>query len=472
MRAPHVVTRISSFAAREALPRIDAGAPSHRRALPPGDTAACASQRAHAALPSLSHPSSFMPPTPPTDAQLQARFRPVFARIAEGAAQREHTRTLAHDAVRLLRESGFTAIRVPAEHGGLGVTPEQFYELLIELAEADSNLPQALRAHFGFVERVLVEFDPARRAHWLRLVADGRVFGNATTEQGDGALGRLATRLRRDGPGWRLDGEKYYSTGTLYADWVSVTAEREGGDVAQWRTIALVPTDAPGVERVDDWTGFGQRLTASGTTRFRDVAVEDAHVIDFARQGSTPLTAVFQLFHIATLAGIARAIERDTLNFVRQRKRVFSHGSGATPSEDPLVQQVVGQLSSTAFVATLATREVARGLGELDRVRQGGEPLDEQALVDVELRAAKAQVVVTEAVLGAATRLFDVGGASALQESRRLDRHWRNARTLASHNPVIYKARVIGEHALNGTRPTFYWAVGTRQGGAAGQPEA
>ena len=400
--------------------------------------------------------------TPPTDAELAARFRPVFARIAEGAAQREHARALAQDAVGWLRDAGFGALRVPREHGGIGATPEQLYELIIELAEADSNLPQALRAHFGFVERVLVEFTPDQRAPWLRRVADGAIFGNATTEAGEGALGQLQTRVFRENGAWLLSGEKFYSTGTLYADWVAVTVQRDNTDPAQWRTLALVRTDAPGVTRVDDWNGFGQRLTASGTTRFDRVPVEGAHIIDFSRTGATPMTAVFQLFHIATLAGIARAIERDAVAFVQPRKRVFSHGSGAVPREDPLVQQVIGQLSSTAFVATLAAREVARGLGEIDRLRLQGEPLSEELLIDVELRAGKAQVVVTDAVLGAATRLFDVGGATALQESRRLDRHWRNARTLASHNPVIYKARVIGDNALNGTRPTFYWGVGTR----------
>lgn len=408
----------------------------------------------------MPHPS--MSHTPPTDAELAARFRPVFARIAEGAAQREHARALAHDAIGWLREAGFGALRVPREHGGLGATPEQLYELIIELAEADSNLPQALRAHFGFVERVLVEFTSDQRAPWLRRVADGAIFGNATTEAGEGALGQLQTRVFRENGTWLLSGEKFYSTGTLYADWVAVTVQRDDTDSAQWRTLALVRTDAPGVTRIDDWNGFGQRLTASGTTRFERVPVAAAHIIDFSRTGATPMTAVFQLFHIATLAGIARAIERDAVAFVRPRKRVFSHGSGAVPREDPLVQQVIGQLSSTAFVATLAAREVARGLGEIDRLRLQGEPLSEELLIDVELRAGKAQVVVTDAVLGAATRLFDVGGATALQESRRLDRHWRNARTLASHNPVIYKARVIGDNALNGTRPTFYWGVGTR----------
>lgn len=406
----------------------------------------------------------------PNDAELGARFHPIFARIAAQAATREHGRELAYDAIGWLRDAGFGALRVPIEHGGLGATPEQLFELLVALGAADSNLPQALRSHFSFVERVLVEFPPEQRVVWLTRVAQGAIVGNATTELGDGALGQLQTRLFREDGQWLLDGDKYYSTGTLYADWVAVTAQREGADPEQTRTLALVSTQAPGVERIDDWTGFGQRLTASGTTRLRRVPVAPAHILDFPRNDATLMTALLQLFHIAALAGIAHAVERDAVAFVQARKRVFSHASGDTPAADPLVQQVVGQLASTAYIATLAARDVARGLGDLDRRREAGEAADPQALAALELRAAKAQVVVSEAVLGAATHLFDVGGASALQESRRLDRHWRNARTIASHNPVIYKARVIGDHALNGTRPTFYWAVGTRGGSAASAP--
>jgi hypothetical protein len=41
-----------------------------------------------------------------------------------------------------------------------------------------------------------------------------------------------------------------------------------------------------------------------------------------------------------------------------------------------------------------------------------------------------------------------------------LDRHWRNARTVSSHNPVIYKARIVGDWAINGTEPPFVWQIG------------
>jgi len=404
----------------------------------------------------------------PAPAELAARFRPLFAEIAERAAEREHTRELAFDAVQRLRAAGFGALRVPVALGGLGASPEQLAELLIELGEADSNLPQILRAHFGFVERLHAEVAPAQRERWLRLVAQGAIFGNATTETGDGALGRHRTTLARDasnGQGWRLDGEKFYSTGTLYADWIAVAANRVG-DAGQPDVVdtvnVLVPADAAGIERIDDWRGFGQRLTGSGTTRFDAVAVGDDQVISFPRNVPTPMTAFFQLVHLATLAGIARAVERDAAAFVRARRRVYSHGSGATPAEDPLVQQVVGQLGGTAFVAASTVAAVAQGLGEVERARLRGEPVSAALLDEVELRAAKAQAVIPDLVLAAATRLFDIGGASALDESRRLDRHWRNARTLASHNPAIYKARAVGDNAINGAAPTYYWSVGAK----------
>jgi len=396
----------------------------------------------------------------PSSAQLFARFRPIFRRIAEHAVQRENERELAYEPVAWLNAERFGALRVPLAHGGIGASVAQLYDLLIELGEADSNLPQILRAHFGFIERLLAEIDPALHGPWMRLAAEGVIFGNATTELGDGSLTTMQTTLKPDGDAWLLDGDKYYSTGTLYADWISVSAQRLNADGSSERVIALVPAQAEGVERIDDWRGIGQRLSASGTTRFRNVRVKPGNVLLYVRDQPTPLTAHFQLIHLATLAGIARAIVRDAAAFVQARKRIYSHGSGDTPREDPLVQQVIGQLASAAFVAASTVQAVARGLDEVDRFRQRNEAAPESLLFEVELDTAKAQAGIVDLVLQAATRLFDIGGASALQEDRRLDRHWRNARTLASHNPTIYKGRVVGDHLLNGARPTFYWAVG------------
>ena len=57
-----------------------------------------------------------------------------------------------------------------------------------------------------------------------------------------------------------------------------------------------------------------------------------------------------------------------------------------------------------------------------------------------------------------------MGGASATLRTRGLDRHWRNARTAASHNPAIYKQRILGDHAVNGTEPVYVWQIGAVAG--------
>jgi alkylation response protein AidB-like acyl-CoA dehydrogenase len=99
---------------------------------------------------------------------------------------------------------------------------------------------------------------------------------------GEGELGKLQTTLTPNGGNWLLEGDKYYSTGSLYADWIPVTAQRTDDPGPQGRVVAIVPAQTAGVERIDDWDGFGQRLTASGTTRFRSVRVNAADVAAWA----------------------------------------------------------------------------------------------------------------------------------------------------------------------------------------------
>ncbi|MGN6127730.1 MAG: hypothetical protein ACTHON_14295, partial [Humibacter sp.] len=45
--------------------------------------------------------------------------------------------------------------------------------------------------------------------------------------------------------------------------------------------------------------------------------------------------------------------------------------------------------------------------------------------------------------------------ASAVGRGIALDRHWRNVRTIASHNPAVYRKRAIGDYVLNGRPPRW-----------------
>ncbi|WP_413105184.1 hypothetical protein [Streptomyces sp. Inha503] len=84
----------------------------------------------------------------------------------------------------------------------------------------------------------------------------------------------------------------------------------------------------------------------------------------------------------------------------------------------------------------------------------GGEPALAQAATEVaQAQVVAAQAVAAQAALRVAERLYDVGGASATRREFNFDRHWRNARTLVSHNPIAHKARVVGDYLLNAEPP-------------------
>lgn len=392
---------------------------------------------------------------------LTAHFRPIFARIAEGTVARERERTLPHQPISWLKEAGFGTVRIPQEKGGWGASLPQLFQLLTELAEADSNLPQALRAHFAFVEDRLNQPDSAERDRWFGRFIDGELVGSGWTEIGTVKLGDVITRVTPGESGWTLSGEKFYSTGTLFADWIDVYARRNDnqGDV-----IALVNTHQPGVTREDDWDGFGQRLTGSGTTRFANAHVEQEHVYDFATRFRYQ-TAFYQHVLLATLAGIGRAVARDGAQAVAARNRVYSHGNGGAVRQDAQILQVIGEITSLAF-AVEAT--VIRATHSLQSAYVAHFSSDEAQIaaanVLAEAEAGQAQVIASELVTRAATELFNALGASDTRVSKALDRHWRNARTLSSHNPVVYKARDIGDWKVNGTAPTGIWQIGRGEG--------
>ncbi len=389
--------------------------------------------------------------------QLAARFRPIFARIAEGAVERERTRTLPYEQIVWLKEAGFGAVRVPLEFGGAAASLPQLVQLLIELAEADSALPQALRGHFAFVEDRINAAPGAAREKWFRRFVAGEIVGNAWTEVGAVKIGDVITRVSRDNSQWVVNGTKYYSTGSIFADWIDVYAQRDdnGADV-----IAAVNTHQPGVKQSDDWDGFGQRTTGSGTSVFENAKVDEENIIDFSTRFKYQ-TAFYQLVLIAVIAGTGRAALRDISHEVRKRTRVYSHGNAPRVSEDAQVQQVVGQIAARVYAAEAAAIRAAEPSQRAYEARFNDDSDAEQAAnVAAEIESAKAQVAVAGLILQATTDLFNALGASGTSENKLLDRHWRNARTAASHNPLIYKERIVGDWEINGKEPPFVWQIG------------
>ncbi|NUL45714.1 acyl-CoA dehydrogenase [Cellulosimicrobium funkei] len=423
---------------------------------------------------------------------LSARFAPAFAEVAQGELPREAGRHLPFAAFEQLREQGLGALSVPKSAGGAGAGQEDAFRVLMDLAAVDANTAHLLRSHLSFVQHVLAQPDRTVRDRWLRRVVEGEVAGSALSEGRDAPLGGLGTTVTQDEAGQLLiSGNKFYTTGSIFSTWALATvrldpsvsralrrkvlprgagpqrttpAAASGGRGGSQRAdvaLAVVRVRQPRITVKDDWDGFGQRLTGTGTMEFHGAGVEELLALPSAN-GPVPLHHESTL--MALLAGIGRAALRDGVEQTRRRRRSPNTGGGLTPREDDQLLGIIGELSAQQATAEELVRAAGRDLDAalaLAAVGMDSDGAAAEAMHRAALTAHRTHVMVPKLVLDTCTRIFDTLGASATSTDLQLDRHWRNARTIASHDPAVFMARMVGDWEVNGTRAVPYLQTGT-----------
>ncbi|MFC4121564.1 acyl-CoA dehydrogenase family protein [Nonomuraea zeae] len=398
----------------------------------------------------MSEPTSSLQYATAEIEELRQVFQPVFDQVGKGNLDREKDRVFPHEQVRRLIDAQLGAIRIPRSLGGFGASLQQTFQLLRELGAADPNVAHVWRNHLAFVEdRLNAPRSPATEV-WIKRFLSGEFVGGGWTEANNGTYADIRTKLVPAGDHWLLTGAKFYATGSLYADWLDVLAVNPEGVP----TTALVKADQPGVSLTDDWTGFGQKTTASGSATYTQARVESANLFPaterFAYQG-----LFYQTSLLAILAGITQATLRDGREALLNRKRNYGHGLAERAADDPQLLQVIGKVSALAYGADSALFTATAVLDEVAHAHIAGDAeAKKQRLVEAHVAVTNAQIVIIEAALQATTVVFDALGSSGVSETLLLDRHWRNARTLASHNPRVYKERILGDWHVNQADPT------------------
>lgn len=385
-------------------------------------------------------------------AALVANAAILAQELAAGSIERDLNRVMPMAEATRLRAMGLQAARVPKRYGGPEASFVQFAQMMMHLGEGDPNLAQMLQPHFVLLDWLAIDGSDALRKRFYADVLGGHIITNALTERGGKTPSEIRTRLSRDGNGYRLNGVKFYSTGSLIADQLYVLAMLDEDTHA----IAIVPKDRRGVQVIDDWDGMGQRTTGSGTTKLDNVEVSAEEVMPLPLHGKkrSYLGAASQIAHAAIDAGIALAALKDGVLYGRTKARPPADAGVDRAADDPYVQQAVGEMS---VLARSAEAMVLRGGAALDEVlaihdKLSGEAL-EQAYAAASIAVAEAKAAANDASLRVSEMLFRVAGASATLRKYGLDRHWRNARTHTTHDPVAYKYRAIGRFMLSDTLP-------------------
>lgn len=384
-------------------------------------------------------------------------FAGTLAHIAASAAERERNQRLPHEEIAELKALGFGALRLPADAGGLGVSLRELFVVARDVAAADSNIAHAFRNHLWQVEAALRRREHPFHAHVLDLTGRKKTIGLSFADTDAVAAGArpsgVLSRLEWDEARHTYigSGEKVYATGNLYNDaFVGLAVESR-----EDRTVQYVLERGEGVGNEDGWQGFGQRLTGSGTATFNAVSVTAAHVYppDPPRpDAAAPWGFTFhQVYLTNCIAGVVRRVASDAVEVLRARGRNFYHGDATHPADEPVLQALLGRIRAyAASVEATADRAVAALQQAWDRYETADEY---DATLAATLAAAEAKVVVDDLAPQIASWLIDLGSGSVVSRVGALDRHWRNIKVIASHNPRLYKERLLGQNLLSGQLP-------------------
>lgn len=365
-------------------------------------------------------------------------------RLAASVVERDRAGGSAQAERELLRESGLLTLAVPQQYGGQEVAWPEIYRIVRYLAAADSSLAHLFAFQHLQVATILLFGNPDQQRHWLsRTVQERWFWGNATNGRDTGLT--LSTREEHH----ELNGSKSFCSGALGADALVISAPR--GKSAEDRVFIVLPSQRDGLAVNNDWDGFGQRQTDSGTVQFEQVFVDNSELL--GPVGPSPRTTLraclSQLILTQLYLGNAQGALDAALRYTREHSRAWPASGVAQASDDSFIQQRYGELWLRYRSAVPLAEDAARRL----QAAWEKPALTAAERAEVALAISEAKVVAVRAALDITSQIFETMGARATSSRYGFDRFWRNVRVHSLHDPIDYKVRDLGQWLLNGQGP-------------------
>ena len=364
----------------------------------------------------------------------------------EGRNERDQQRLLPFAEIDLFSQKGLGGIRIPKQFGGAFVSNKTLAHVFRILNKADSSVGQIPQNQIALLNMIQMMGTEQQKQFIYQEILQGKRLANGGPERNTKDTKTLATTLTFENGRYFVDGEKFYSTGSSFAHWLAIKAIHPEGHVV----LTIVNAQAEGVNVIDNWNGFGQRTTSSGTVRLEHVEVDPLLIFDERLLSSQPnyRGAYSQLLQVAIDVGIAEAAFADTVTAVHKARPIVDAQVEKASFEHYTLQEV-GKSAVLLDAAILLLDEAAEYLDELDRLES---VTDEQA-AKASILVAEAKIYANDAALHISEKLLELGGSRASLSQHNLDQHWRNARVHTLHDPVRWKLHALGDYYLNHTLP-------------------
>jgi alkylation response protein AidB-like acyl-CoA dehydrogenase len=270
--------------------------------------------------------------------------------------------------MRKIGQRGWLGMTWPKEYGGQ--EGEGVYEYLLNERLAGAGCPQIGKG-IGIIGKTLIRHGSEKlKQEFLPQILNNDVefaVGYSEPQAGSDAAA-MALKAVREGDGWRLNGQKIFTTSAHFAEWywfgarTDPEARKHNGI-----TLFLMPMNAPGLT-IQAMETIGER-EITNQVFFDDAFVSDEYRVGDLNKGFGYISEALDLerFTMFTFTPIQKRVDL-LCDYVSSEER-----DGRRLREDSVIRQRIAQLvTQTAVARVLGLRFVAKSI-------KGGAPPTNEA---------------------------------------------------------------------------------------------
>ncbi|UCG23309.1 MAG: acyl-CoA dehydrogenase family protein [Chloroflexota bacterium] len=276
-----------------------------------------------------------------------------FARneIAPVAEHYDKSHEFPWPVVKKAQEIGLTAMSVPEEYGGLGLS--LFEEVLVgeELSWGCSGISTAIAVNGLAIAPILVAGNEEQKKAYGGRMADGEMAGYCATEPEAGSdVAGIKTTAKKVGDDYILNGRKMFITGGTVANYYTVFAYTDPSQRYNGMSCFIVDRDWEGVSVGKPFDKMGQHASDTAEVVFEDVKVPAANILGEEGVGFMIAMKVFDRSRPGTAAGAVGVAQRALDECVKYAKERTTWGK-------PLWQhQIIGHMIADMAIEVEASR--------------------------------------------------------------------------------------------------------------------
>jgi len=257
-------------------------------------------------------------------AQCRSLFEKEFAPFH---AQWEREGIVPHGVWKLMGDAGLLCTSVPEDHEGLGADKLTAVVMLEEFSDLGlTGMALNFAMHSEIVTPYLLKYgSPQQKARWLRAMISGeRIGALAMTEPVAGSdLRRMRTVARREGDGFRLNGQKTFISNGQHTNLTIVAAKTDPAEGAKGISLFLVEGERVGYSKGRNLEKIGLHSADTSELFFDDVRIPAENLIGDEGQGFRYLMQElpWERLQLAIVAVAAcEAALRWTIDYCRERQ--------------------------------------------------------------------------------------------------------------------------------------------------------